>query len=209
METLEHVVISLAAQDLRDRVLIDRTKQNAPRSPGVHLSGILKYLAYSPGGALADGKAQGEPSDFEETYPTVVACGHMWEEFCVSLYPSLIWQPGPRERNGIIGTPDGLNFGLSFKDLELDVLEEAKFTTKSMRTPDTWPWWWVRQGLGLCALHGLFHVRWHSLWAHGWYKGKRWEHLPVYTRTLVEFSEREVEGWWKVLVKNKDKAEPE
>lgn len=202
MEVLEHVIISLTADDLRRRVLIDRTKLNAPRSSGVHLSGVLKYLAYSPGGALADGKAKSEPCDFEETYPTVCACGHMWEEMAVSLYPDMIWQPGQRELDGVTGTPDGITYN------DLGVLEEFKFTTKSMRSPEQ-VWWWQRQALGYCALTGLNHVRWHVLWAHGGYKGKRWEHLPVYTRTLVRFEDAEIERWWQVVVRNKSKAEKE
>lgn len=210
MEVLEHVIISLTADDLRRRVLIDRTKLNAPRSSGVHLSGVLKYLAYSPGGALADGKAKSEPCDYEETYPTIMACGVMWEEFCVSLYPQIEWQPGQRERDGITGTPDGLNFKVDyfpsshFRE-DVPMIEEFKFTTKGMRSPEQ-VWWWQRQALGYCALTGLNHVRWHVNWAHGDYKKQRW---PTYTRTLVRFEDAEIERWWSVVVRNKGKAEKE
>lgn len=215
MEVLEHVVIQLTADDLRRRVLIDRHKQSASRSKGVHLSGILHYLAYSPGGVLDDPKKrQQEPSDFEETYPTIVACGHMWEEMAVSLYPDILWQPGEMERDGIFGTADGATFNLqvlphtSKHTIKLDVNEEFKFTTKGTRPPQD-VWWWKRQALGYCAMNGIEATRWHVLWAHGGYQGARWEHFPVYTRTLVRWTEAEIEGWWKVIVKNKDKAQAE
>lgn len=217
MEILEHVVISLTAEDLRRRVLIDRTKLNAPRTKGVHLSGILKYLAYSPGGALDDPKKkQQEPCDFEETYPTIVACGLMWEELAVSLYPNMIWQPGEMDRDGIYGTADGATWDLEvlpndkkYKHaIKVDVNEEFKFTTKGMRAPQD-VWWWQRQALGYCAMNGLQCTRWHVLWAHGGYQGERWQHFPVYTRTLVRWTEEEIERWWKVLAANKGKAESE
>lgn len=214
MEVLEHVIISLTASDLRRRVLIDRTKLHSERSSGVHLSGILRHLAYSPGGALADGKGKSEPSDFEETYPTIVACGVMWEEMAVSLYPTIQWQPGERERDGIYGTPDGISWDEQVLPNNqkgahrFDIIDEFKFTTKGMRQPQD-VWWWQRQGLGYCALTGLDCVRWHVLWSHGGYKGARWEHFPVYTRTLVKFEDREIDKWWDVLVKHKGKAEKE
>lgn len=217
MEILEHVTIALAADDIRRRVLIDRQKQTASqvRKSGVHLSGVLRYLAYSPGGALDDPKKrQTEPSDFEETYPTVVACGHMWEEFAVSLYPNLIWQPGEMERDGVIGNADGATFDLEVlpeklsRSIRLDVNEEFKFTTKGIRQPQD-VWWWQRQALGYCAMNGIEATRWHVLWAHGGYKGERWEHFPVYTRTTVRWTEKEIEGWWRVVVKNKEKAQCE
>lgn len=212
MEVIEHSIISLTADDLRRRTLIDRNKQSAPRTKGIHLSGILKYLAYSPGGALDDPKKkQQEPTDFEETYPTVVACGHMWEEFAVSMYPTMIWQPGEMERDEIYGTSDGVTFDQEVwvpgtKHAErVDINEEFKFTTKGTRNPYD-VWWWQRQALGYCAMNGIECTRWHVLWAHGGYQGARWEHFPVYTRTLVRWTEKEIEGWWKVIVKNKDKA---
>jgi hypothetical protein len=217
MEVLEHSVISLSADDLRRRVLIDRHKASAPRTSGVHLSGILKYLAYSPGGALDDPKKrQSEPSDFEETYPTIVACGHMWEEFCVSLYPDMIWQPGEMSRDDIYGTADGITFDLevlpkssrAMRSIKIDCNEEFKFTTKGTRSPQD-VWWWQRQALGYCAMNGVQYTRWHVLWAHGGYQGKRWEHFPTYTRTLVGWTEEEIEKWWKVLVSNKGKATKE
>jgi len=214
VEVLEHVIISLTADDLRRRVLIDRLKLNSPRTSGVHLSGILKYLAYSPGGALADGKAKSEPCDFEETYPTIVACGVMWEEMAASLYPDMNWQPGEMERNGIYGTLDGLTTDVevlperSKRSIHVTVNEEFKFTTKGMRPPQD-VWWWKRQALGYCAMNGVDCTRWHVLWAHGGYQGKRWEHFPVHTRTLVQWTEEEIEGWWKTVLKNKEKAKAE
>lgn len=205
MEVLEHVIISLTADDLRRRVLIDRTKLNAPRSSGVHLSGVLKYLAYSPGGAVTNKNISDSKQNFEEDYPMVTAMGHAWEEFCVSLYPSVIWQPGEAERDGIFGTPDGISYEMEFKGGLLDVNEEFKLTTKSMKVP-TEDWYFQRQGLSYCAMKGLNYVRWHVNWVHGDYKKQRW---PTYTRTLVRFEDAEIERWWQVVVRNKGKAEKE
>lgn len=211
MEVIEHSIITLTADDLRRRTLLDRTKMNASRSPGVHLSGVLKYLAYSPGGALADGKAQSQPCDYEEEYPTIMACGVMWEEFAVSLYKGIEWQPGERERDGIFGTPDGISWDQEVlpknakHSIHIDLLDEFKFTTKGIRSPEQ-VWWWQRQALGFCALTGLNYIRWHVNWAHGDYKKMRW---PTYTRTLVRFEDAEIEGFWQVILKNKGKAAAE
>jgi hypothetical protein len=214
MKILENVVINLTAEDLRRRSTLDCSRRSAPRSSGIHLSGILRHLCYGPGGASPSKLVDpSNPHNFEEDYPLITAMGHMWEEFAASLYPEMIWQPGEVSRDSIYGTPDGMTYALPFAGDELMVNEEFKFTTKSVlsltesadRVLGIPMFKW--QGMGFCAMKGLNHVRWHVCWAHGDYRQNRW---PIYTRTLVEFTDTEIENLWtKMIVPNKEKAIPE
>lgn len=201
MHILEQTKVQLTAEDLRGRRRHQAIKDMEVRSSGVHLSGVLKVVAETSG--LLKGTSA--PTDFENDYPTIMALGVAWEEFAISFYPDSVWQPGEMERDGIFGTPDGLS------QQPVDLFEEFKFTTKKLQPIENC-WWYLRQGMGYCALSrsnglNINHVRYHICWAHGDYQR---EHFPIYTRTLVQFEDVEIEKFWRnVVLKNKDKAKSE
>ncbi len=200
MNVISAETINLTAAVLRGRVRHGLPK-GGERTPGVHLSGVLDFVADASGLFKTQ---KGQPGqDFEENYPTIMAMGVAWEEFAVSLYPDMAWQPGEWSRDEIYGTPDGLS---TLDDTDIVVVEEFKFTTKKQQ-PVKQCWKYVRQGMGYCAMSGFRHVRYHVCWVHGDYSGGHW---PIYTRTLLEFSDEEIEKFWiGVVLKNKEKARKE
>lgn len=218
MNVLEAKTMSLTADDMRGRVR-HQMPVDCSRTPGVHLSGVLDFIA-GASGLFKTSKTQ-PGADFEENYPTIMAMGVAWEEFAAGLYPDMAWQPGEWQRDEIYGTPDGLSSvascaycqslngcqcSLAGCEDSTAIVEEFKFTTKKLQ-PVEQCWKYVRQGMGYCAMSGFRHVRYHVCWAHGDYSGSHW---PIYTRTLLEFSEEEIEKFWRaVILPNKAKARRE
>lgn len=183
--------IVLTPQLMADRS--PRMKVEAPRSPGIHVQAINKALG------VAAGKLDGdEDSPFERmsetTYPLMMALGVGWEEFRASHYSEseLLWQPGELERDGLFGTPDGLL-------LQHDPVSiwECKRTTKKIQSISSC-WMYLKQSLSYCAMAGLDRVQIDILWVCGDYKRP---YQPMATSSLVEFTESEIESWWKVLLK--------
>ena len=73
------------------------------RTSGLHLSGLLRYIATkSKIGAYLEQLA-------EEDMPLRWAMGHAWEEFAASLYPDMTWQPG-EIHDPLVMNCDGLSW---------------------------------------------------------------------------------------------------
>lgn len=215
MKILEELEVTLTFDDMAKRVRHHLPKGNDDRSPGAHLSGILKYLAVE-GGIMKDlGDTASEALDpKDKQYPLIMALGIAWEEFCVGLYPEIAWQPGEQERDGVFGTPDGIsdiesidtNMMGSTRDydepIDIGQIEEFKYTTKKLQSV-TNIWWYIRQGMGYCAMMGVNHIRYHICFARGDYAARQ---FPVYMRSLVYFSDEEIEKFWSTIVKYKDRC---
>lgn len=170
------------------------------RSGGVHVSGILRYIATTSGLLRVD-----DDEDLEALYPMRMALGQAWETFAQGLWENLIWQPGEIERDGIVGSPDGL----SITDDE-SILDEFKLTYKSFRKHHPsihGQWLWTRQMLSYCFMMGLSKARLHVLWING--MDDSFQTKPTYYTYLFEFEQRELERHWTLMVQNRDKAKPE
>lgn len=199
------------------------------RTPGVHLSGIIKAVMKSLGRLK-------EWQDLEEDeMPLNVAMGVMWEQWCMGL-PDMVdveWQPGEIEKDGVYMSPDGLAWSTlkrqistyrpgvdkpedwihRYREEEVEVLElqECKATWKSEReyekdiTKHT-SWMWQLAGY-LCGFGVDPAVaRLHVLWVNGMYKPPR----PRYMRYRIGFEQAELEQFWEnVVLKNKGLAEAE
>lgn len=203
MVLIEETEVKLELSDLLARTPIQRPKAPPHRSPGVHQSGVLAYIAHSIGILKPDEKDEEDASE----YPVLWALGQAWEEFCVSLYPDVDWQPGEETRDGISGSCDGLSF---WEDESTTRIEEYKFTFKKVKTGDEFlkddaMWMWRHQGRAYCKLYGPRVVRWHVCHVRGDYKAFG----PVYKRYAVEFSDKEIDQTWSMLCNNRDKAVPE
>lgn len=202
-------------------------KSASQRSPGVHLSGVIKAVLKSLG-KLKEWK------DLEEDeMPLNVVMGIMWEQYVVGLpgLKDVIWQPGEVERDGVYLSPDGVmevegtrqvstyrvgvdrpeQFASRFKEVieELIELQEFKATWRSEFTygkdilqMTAWVW----QLAGYCYAMGLVQACLHVLWVNGGYRPPR----PKYVKYRVRFEEEELKVFWEnVVVKNKSKAEAE
>jgi hypothetical protein len=164
----------------------------APRTPGLHLSGLLKYVAEK-----SRITAYLEQIS-EEEFPLRWLMGHAWEEFAVSLYREILWQPG-EANDPVIMTCDWLSL---LKDAGLPCVEEFKFNRAKKYTGADLikrKWLWMCQGAGYCLGYGCDIVRWHVLSAMEWPD-------PVYTRYLVGFSAKELAEMQTMIEVNRDAA---
>lgn len=202
---LEQVEIKLEQKDMLSRVPLQHTTNKKgrivppSRHPGVHQSEVLKYIAEKSHilEALKDIE--------HEEYPLRWAMGVAWEEFCATLHPNMLWQPGEIEIvSGVWGNPDGMSSDPPTKLGKLYIIDEFKWTTKGIRLgPDFLAeWLWMQQGRGYCIGYDTNRVRWHVLFVNGDYKGSG----PQYWRYLVQFTDQELESTRRMLVDNRDKA---
>ena len=188
-----------------------------PRTPGIHLSGVIKVMAREAG--LNRGK--GDPnspslSDLISTTPPekIGSCGPLMR--CAFGYAMEEWlgrqlsrrgvdRPGEIEVDEVLMTPDGAEF---LPDRIL--LHEIKGTFLSSKNPatDQVKWMWQTAGYmyGLTETWGLpctqviihpFHIRGD--------KGID----PAYCPQLIEFDQQEIVDVWKEVQKYKSQAEKE
>ncbi|HEX6825452.1 MAG TPA: hypothetical protein VF077_03965 [Nitrospiraceae bacterium] len=195
---------------------VDREVATAPdrvkRAPGIHLSGILRELQIEAGllQVKENGKWVGDTEDDDEVFPLRMAMGMAWEAWIAARYHDMYWQPGGFEVDGIHGSPDGLTPHDSFDEslnIGNTVVEEFKLTWLSYREriQDVTKWIW--QGMGYCKMVGTVYCRFNILYVNGDYRIR--PYAPKYMRYLCEFSQAEIDRYWKMVVKNKHKATPE
>jgi hypothetical protein len=191
--------VKLERADLLRRVPLPRTVGSdgyivpPARMPGLHLSGLLRYVAKkSRITAYLEQIA-------EEDLPLRWAMGQAWEEFAASLYPDMLYQPG-EALEPVIMTCDGLR--ISTGRGELYCIEEFKFNrSKKYKGADLLKkkWLWMQQGMGYCLGYGPEIVRWHVLSAFEFPD-------PIYTQYLVGFSVVELAESRRMIESNRDAA---
>ena len=188
--------VKLERADLYRRVQLPRTVGAdgyvvpPARTPGLHLSGLLKYIAdTSRIGAYRDQIA-------EEEYPLRWLMGQAWEEFAASLYPAMEWQPG-EVSEPVLMTPDGLSYGASgvlieeFKHRRAKALTGADFIKKQ--------WLYLQQGMGYCLGYGVDTVRWHTL--------NTFEFPdPRYVQYVIRFTDEDLRGMERMIEANRQAA---
>jgi hypothetical protein len=169
------------------------------RSSGVHLSGIIRHCL------IETGKATARELDDDEL-PLRMAVGMAWEEWMAGLWPDMIWQPGEKELDQVVGSPDGI----TVEGVEEPLLEEIKCTWKSRKTygdvvnQSLWMW----QLAGYLKMLKLVRARMHILWVCGDYK--QGPPSPAYVTYTVAFTQEEIDRFWRnVVLKNRDSVLPE
>lgn len=190
-KVLEETEIKLTRDDILSRTPL-YSGSVLKRTPGVHLSGVLKYIAQTSG--ISDYQQQ---VDAEE-HPVIWALGIAWEEFCCSLYPETLWQPG-EIADPVLMTCDGHSINATG---EL-VIEEFKWTSKKRKSGADFllkEWLWLMQGRGYAIGYGSALVRWHVCWCN-----RPWE--PVYVRYLIWFTPEELTQTRKMIQMNIPRAE--
>lgn len=206
---LDERVITLEFADLEKRRPITRPDLPPRRADGLHQSGILAYIARKIGKLKVGEK-------LEEDMPTIFALGFAWEEWCVSLYPEIEWQPGERTMDGISVNCDGTSYQNIERgsydsrcgkvDTWIDALqvEEFKFTFKGTRTGPEFldEWLWVHQGREYCHQYGARRERWHVLHVRGDYKSFG----PIYKTYTLGFSDQECLSTHKMLLAHMEAA---
>lgn len=209
MTVLDITKIDLQWSDINSRV--NHPAPNHKRSKGIHVSGVLKYIAQELNLLKPD-------EDRTDEMPMVIGGGMAFESWIVGLYPKMIWQPGEVRRDGVAGSPDGTS---RLEDVMIKplfthlgpVVEEFKRTYKSSRNRQdiTHEWLWMNQIMAYVnmirpATEGPGFGRLHVEWVNGDYK---YPLQPVYLRYLIRFSEGDLKNNWSLIRRYKDKAKRE
>jgi hypothetical protein len=231
MKLISQTVVNIEWTDVRKRVHRCPPNNSHVRTPGVHLSGVLRHIPLESGilqprttpqtGNVESTSSKGNLQDIDEdVMPLRMVLGTFFEDGVVGFYPEMQWQPGELERDRIFGTPDGLSvFAGSVAEQVIQrisgqaayLLEEFKLTWKS-----EWNyggdrfcsanWMWMRQALGYLALlqhNGLdvaLLAQFHVCWVCGDYRPPS----PKYVRYLVEFTQKEIDSLWSLVLKHKN-----
>ena len=197
---LEETEIKLERVDMHKRspISIPVSKQGLlmepSRAAGIHLSGVLRYVAVTCGLMKVL-----QSIEEEEDLPLRMAMGHAWEEFAASFYPDMAWQPGAISAGGISMTCDGHSFEPAF------TIDEFKLTWKKVKTAEEMlrdEWYWQQQGRGYAWGYEALRVRWHVCYVNGNYRNSG----PIYMRYLIEYTEKEIASTGRLLEKNKQAA---
>jgi hypothetical protein len=199
-----------------------RTPQDAPRSPGPHLSELVRSVALRTGLLKEDedreeveaamaGDSTNDGFSWRAVYRMLVGCA--WEDFLAKRNPQWVYHPGEVETDGVIGTID------LFDPVENAVHEvkatwvripggiwapeaiEGALGYKVEPSPkdisDRWLWWAQLKGYLTLMQSTVGYL--HVLYLNGDYRGSG--PLPmVYQR---EFEERELECNWELLMKER------
>lgn len=217
MRVIERQEIKLQLKDLDAQQQVWKIKPiptYEPRSTGIHVTGLLKYIAMQPGMETLIKNGQLSMEDFEQDFPVRMAVGMAWELWAQALWPEMVWQPGECELDGIAGSPDGYtaDVDVKFGSVEVGrytVLEEFKYTWKSRRNRHNsivGEWLWIRQMMSYCKMMGLRFARLHVLWSNGeWDWKKEGGFSPVYNTYLIEFSDQDLDRHWVMMTTNKQR----
>lgn len=195
---LDERIITLEFSDLAKRRPITRPDRPLARASGHHQSTILAHIARKIG-VLKAGELD------EEEYPILWALGNATEEYLVSLWPEIEWQPGEMTTDEISVNCDGISrprdIPIALR-LEYGIqIEEFKFTFKKVCSGQEFidkQWMWMHQGREYCYQYGARRERWHILHVRGDYKSFG----PVYKTYTVGFSDQDCVGTHAMLLAN-------
>lgn len=191
-----------------------------PRTPGIHLSGVLRPLAFSMGfldkkwdtGETVDELITRVPADEQGLDGSLMrmTLGCSIEDWIARqlamMRPGFIHQPGEMVWDGIICTMDGVEY-----DEEGMLIHEIKGTFKSAKKPVVEQKLWIWQGA--CYLRAASeHYReritrcmFHPFYIRGDYSGID----PLYLPQLVIFEWEEIVSMWNAMLGYVDRAVPE
>lgn len=169
----------------------DRTK--AQDTGLIHLSDIAKFIEL---------KMKFGPVGKATKWNLNVAgeVGFIWEEvLSMVLRDRYAARIGEVERDGIVGSPDGLSANDPFKQVPI-VNEEYKATWRSSnKTPDT-IWYWMTQFKSYCMMLGVNVTVARILYIMGDYRGSG----PQYHVYRIEYSDRELQENWDMILSHRD-----
>lgn len=187
--------VKLERVDLERRVVLPRAVGPngfivpPARRPGLHLSGLLKYVAHASRISARVAEVA------EEEMPLRWALGHAWEEFAASLYPYMIWQPGEME-DPVIMNCDGIEMRGDTVVMEFKHNRSKKYSGADLIKKK---WLWMCQGMGYCIGYGAELVEWHVISTMEFPD-------PVYTKYLVRFSDEELDSMRNMIEINREGA---
>lgn len=184
--------------------VIDIRRGGSPRAAGVHVSAVIAYIARQMGYLKSDddGEVLG-PAGFPVTAELRMAVGLAWEDWLAPSIPDMMYHIDNVQVDDIWMSPDGVRI-----DGDHVVLHEFKTTMKSMRGDDDMGrhWMWMAQIKAYCKAFDSRHAHLHVLWLCGDYNKPI---TPCYKVYGLEFTQREIDDNWGLILKHRDKVEPE
>lgn len=196
-QILEDTTVQLQRGDMLTRARLRHPVTPAPRSSGIHVSGVLRYLV------LESGLIRYQDQLDDDELPLRMACGFMWEEFCASLYPSIIWQPGEISESGLLMNCDGLSATeLAPSGIRVEEFKATWRKAKSAADVLSDEWYWMQQTRAYCWAYHTNDLRLHALFINGDYRGSG----PLYRRYAYRFEDREIETTKNMLLANCERA---
>jgi len=178
-----------------------------PRSKGLHLTDVIRSIQEELGWAY---KGKG----FQDRDLTM-DLGFVWEETLSRAWADrhpVVIRPGEVEKDGIIGSPDGLgpNPGLLneegniiIKPSKKIIAHEYKLTWKSANKRIVDDWYYMTQGKSYCYMMGVDTCLWHVGYLMGDYKGSG----PLYRQCYVRFEEQELWANWEMIINHAKEKE--
>jgi hypothetical protein len=169
--------------DTLDDLLLEASP---PRSPGLHLSTIIRSICQSL-----------EPAKYTDgpVNPLYTDPGFTFEKVLETAWANrqrAHFRPGEVERDGIIGSPDYIDLCNGE-----EWLIESKMTEMSMTGAPLEPKFrkWLWQIAAYCHMLGMTRSRLHVLWLKGDYKKVR----RAYEVYEIIWTSEELEATWKLL----------
>jgi hypothetical protein len=187
------------------QVPIDIRSYGPPRTPGLHLSQILRAMGEQTGifkdyDDLNDLTVTTDPLLVGTSGPLMrCVMGYAWENWLSSnVLKNANFHPGEFILDGIIGTPDCIE-----ESVEWLTLHEIKWTFKSSAHVFSHHLMWLYQGacyLKMVSTHyqtpiDQCRLIYHPCYVKGNYRGIDTEYRPV----EVRMTENEVNGVWEVV----------
>ena len=196
---LSEIDVRLEKSDLLRRVVLPRDVGPdgmiipPSRAHGLHLSGLLKYVAVKS--RITDRLAEIE----EEEMPLRWMLGLAIEEYLASLHTWMTWQPCEMH-NPLIMNCDGITMdgpeGYPLIIEEFKCRRAKKIPGKDFLSKK---WLFSQQGLGYCLGYGTDLVRWHVF--------NLFEFPdPIYTKYLFQFDQSELDATARMIEVNREAA---
>ena len=198
----------------------------SPRTPGQHVSEVIRDIALKMGVLKQDDKEEldwtlaryrlacGDPAGVSTLFPTAisrVALGLAWEQWVGEQWEQINFHSiGELEKDGLIGTPDGLEFWLPFPPGEArghGAIHEIKLTWKSSRSDREKPqerlaqeFLWLAQTKAYCEMASqpgfpVLQAMLHVYWVNGNYRGSG----PEPRSYELRFTEEELRKNWYLI----------
>jgi hypothetical protein len=186
-----------------------------PRSPGTHVSGIIRAIAMQTGILKAEGVDEPSMADLRVITDPVaiirICIGLAWEEYYLGTFLKGVVKKHPGETclDGVYMSPDGISRewietpNKPYPGVMITRVHEVKATYKSINTVGdlSKEWLWLTQVKAYCKGLKTTHAKLHVLFICGDYKMPI---RPMVKEWALEFTKQEVDSNWEMLREYRD-----
>lgn len=192
------------AEEIQDLPLFDNS---ATRSPGLHVSAIIRCIAIERGILTLDDLEDLSLVDVRDMSNIGILAqlrihmGMAWDLYYLTLLPEITSHPGELEVDGVFMTPDGETISIIKVDRRPTYVMrvvEVKCTYKSTKTVGDLrsQFMWLAQVKSYCNGYKTRYADLHVLFVCGNYKFPIRPMLIIYH---IEFTQEEIDDNWSLL----------